>query len=283
MNNKYTDKLLLRLIQGGYTDYEIKEIPYGMQIKVKGGNIRVYENKKGKITLDLSQVKDELLKKYIAGEVDSQDDKLLAPPLIGSDEAGKGDYFGPLCVCAVYADEGMYRELASCGIKDSKKLTDKKIQSLKDDILRICPHYSLIEVKNTAFNDMYKEYQNINIILSKAHASAIKSVYAKCSCKDVLIDKFSTEFRMENELKGIGLNIVQKPKAEQNLAVAAASILARYSYMQRLEKMSEMYNIDFCAGAGAEADMAAKEFCEKYSKEKLYEVCKFNFKNTQKV
>lgn len=286
MNKKYLDSLCAHLESGGYNDYEIKEIPYGVQLKIvnaKNATVRVYENKKGKITLDLSQVKDENIKSFIASFETSSSDNLLNPPLIGSDEAGKGDYFGPLCVCAVYADKKMYDELASCSVKDSKKLTDSKIASLKDDILRICPHHSLIEVKNISFNDMYKKYQNINVILSKAHASALKNVYQKTNCTNILIDKFSSEYRMENELSSLNLNIVQKPKAEQNLAVASASILARYFYMKRLEMLSETYGVDFCAGSGANADIVAKEFCEKYGKDKLYEVCKINFKNTQKV
>ena len=144
---------------------------------------------------------------------------------------------------------------------------------------RVC----VVEVKNRQFNDMHAKVNNINEILAHAHAACIKNLYQKTKCENVLIDKFANEYRMENELRELPLHITQRPKAEQNIAVAAASILARYTYMTRLKSMSEEYGIDFCAGAGTQADICANKFAEIYGKDKLYDICKISYKNTQRV
>ena len=294
MKKEYCDRIIKYLEENNYKITERKEIPYGMQFRVNSNgvknSIRIFENKKKKLTLDLSQVKDNELKikcaEYDCGISENSNkntDIMVSPPLIGSDEAGKGDYFGPLTVCAVYADEKMFSELRAAGIKDSKKLTDKKIDEFKDIIIEICPYYCVVEVKNRQFNDMHAKVNNINEILAHAHAACIKNLYQKTKCENVLIDKFANEYRMENELRELPLHITQRPKAEQNIAVAAASILARYTYMTRLKSMSEEYGIDFCAGAGTQADICANKFAEIYGKDKLYDICKISYKNTQRV
>ncbi len=285
---KYITDLMQFIASEGYLIEKTTEIPYGRQIVVCDSSstdtIRIYQNKKKHITLDASQIKSNKLKALLTDfECSDEDRILLSPPLIGSDEAGKGDYLGPLCVAAVYADEKMFKELVSCGVKDSKKLNDEKISSLREEIVRICPYYSIVIIGNTRFNEMYEKSGNINTILSWAHATAIKNVLKNVKCKNVLTDKFSFEGRLESALKGTEINLVQKPKGEKNAAVAAASILARDTYMKRLLAMSEKYGIKFCAGAGDSADNAARLFVEKYKKNALPEICKISYKNTQKV
>ena len=285
---KYIKDMCAFIAAEGYLCEKTVDIPYGKQIYVSDGIkthlIRVYQNKKGKITLDNSPVKSEALKKLLMDFNCSDEDRiLLRPPLIGSDEAGKGDYIGPLTVAAVYADEKMYDSLITCGVKDSKKLTDDKIEKLQSDIIRICPFYSIIEIGNARFNEIYEKTPNINVLLTWAHAKAIKNVLGQIPCTNVLTDKFSFEGRLENALKDENINLVQKPKGEQNAAVAAASILARYTYMHKLKLMSEKYGVNFCAGAGENADNAAREFVKKHGGNKLAEICKISYKNTQKV
>ncbi len=264
-----------------------RDISYGVQLTFERGGqrdmIRLYENTKGKRSIDTSLTKSDKLKALAGGTHQSAENPLLAPPLIGSDEAGKGDWLGPLTVCALYADEVMYEKLAASGVKDSKKLTPGKIEKLKDEILAVCPHYSIIVITPSEFNRLYEQKKNINLILTAAHAAAIKSVYAKSGCGRVLIDKFAPEYRIAGELGDYPLEIHQENRAEANFAVAAASILARYTYMAKLKQMSEKYGIDFPPGAANAANTAAGQFAAKYGKEFLGDICKISFKNTQKI
>lgn len=287
MDMNYLGSVRERILSAGYEIEEEKEIPYGVQLRVVtpsgASSVRIYQNKKGKITLDTSQIKDDGLLGAVTGEERDRSSLIAPPPLAGSDEAGKGDWFGPLVTACVYADEKMYSELVKIGVRDSKALTDKRIEKLKDDIIKACPVYSIVEVKPASFNAMYDSSPNMNVILGKAHSKAVRSVVERTGCGRVLIDQFTTEDRMKNELCDLGIELIQRHRAEENPAVAAASILARYTYMKRLSDMSSFYGIEFPAGAGDAADAAAAAFAEKYGKDALKDVCKINFKNTDKV
>lgn len=285
------DELAEHISLNGWDILQIKEISYGVQITaVKNdvkSNIRLFMNKKGRITVDFSQVKDEELKltasSFLSYEFKDNNDMIVAPPLIGSDEAGKGDYVGALTVCALYADEDMYNKLISIGVKDSKMLKTEAIKRLATEIMEICPYYSIIQIKNARFNEMYAKMKNMNDIMAWAHATAIKNVYEKVKCKNVLIDKFGTGDKTANLLKGMDIILTQEPKGERNIAVAAASILARYAYLKNLDELSKKFNIDFIPGAGEAADDKVRELYEKYGKEALNEAVKISFKNTEKI
>jgi ribonuclease HIII len=144
MKEDYIDKLTAYLSAHHYTEKDRKQISYGVQLTFTDGaaahTLRGYENAKGRITLDASQIKDEDARLYVASfNPDGNPYPLMEAPLIGTDEAGKGDYFGPLCVCALYADETQYLRLKALGVRDSKTLTDKKIRSLAAQVIETCP------------------------------------------------------------------------------------------------------------------------------------------------
>lgn len=287
MNSNYKKDFLDAMAENGFIPAEEKDISYGVQLTLSDGEndwkVRLFENAKGEHTIDTAGRMPERLMQAIGAFIVNSSDPLLPPPLIGSDEAGKGDWIGPLTVCALYADADMYRKLAAAGVKDSKKLSGKKIEELKDVITSICPHYSVICLMPEAFNKLYAKYGNINVLLAAAHGEAIRSVNGKSGCTDVLIDRFADESRMETELKGIGLSLHQHFRAEANFAVAAASILARYTYISRLNALSGKYGLTLAPGAGDAADAAAAAFAAKYGKERLGEIVKLNYKNTMKV
>lgn len=296
MDAQYLMKLNKYLSGRGFLTGEIKEIPYGVQFYVSDGEkkelIRIYQNTKGKITLDASQIKDADLKQYIQSYDTSGiaingnqviNKIMLAPPLIGSDEAGKGDYFGPLTVAAVYADERQYKALISAGVKDSKLLSDIKISALAKEIVRICPHYSVIAIGNNKFNEFYEKTKNINAVLGWTHGRAIKNILDAVECKNVLVDKFGSTHWIENQLKDYKLNLVQEPKGEQNLAVAAASILARSAFVESMKKLNDAYKMDFPLGASELVDQCGIEFVKKYGAAKLREIAKISFKNTDRI
>jgi len=276
----YIEKIKESIISFGSGITEEKEIPYGLQIKTTSGTVRIYQNKKGKTTLDLSQLKDENLKGVLSGDTSAP---LLSPPLLGSDEAGKGDWFGPLVVACVYADEKMYSALSGLGVRDSKELSDRKIEELKEKIVAVCPVYSVIELSPEKYNAMYEKAGNINTILAGAHAAAVRSVMERSGCKRVLIDQFTTEERMKNALAGSGALLTQAHRAEENMAVAAASILARYVYRKRLTELSEAFGVTLFAGGGAAADEAAAEFLRINGAEALGKAAKLHFRNTERI
>ena len=295
MDNKYIFALQESLIKMGYSILDQQEIAYGVQFYARNDKIkqlvRVYQNTKGKITLDDSQVTDPTLKAILSsykdtntkGQIKSEKYYVFEPPLIGTDEAGKGDYFGPLCVAAVYTDKEQYKQLQREGIKDSKKLNDRTIAELAKKIIRICPHYSVIVVPNKIFNDHYTKVKNINAVLGAAHAQAIKNVLAQIDCRRVLTDKFGSVHWIEDQLTGYNIDLAQETKAEQNIAVAAASILARWTFVEKIKKMSKEYQFKFPLGASAAVDIQGQEFIASYSEEELYKVAKISFKNTERI
>lgn len=285
----YNKKLKEFLSENDYIITEEKNINYGIMYRVKRSResvIRVYQNKKGKITLDTSPVKDEDLL-YILADFSGEEKKdsiLLPPPLIGTDEAGKGDYFSSLIVCGVYADKMQYRELEKLGVKDSKKLTDEKMMEMSTEIIRICPDYALVEFTPEKLTELHSKY-NINELLGMAHARTTAALNKKTGCKNSLSDKFGPENLIEDALRhyGVSINAVQFPRAEVNAAVAAASIIARCKFIKCVNALSEKYNMSFPLGAGDIVDRSGVEFVKKYGSDELKKVSKYFFKNTDKI
>ena len=296
VNQAYLDAICAHFQTCGYHIEGFKDISYGVQFHITKPGIkeliRIYQNTKGAVKLDLSQTKNEEAAQCAASFSITSTDKpesessgyyKMAPPLIGSDEAGKGDYFGFLCVAAVYADESQYAGLRHAGVCDSKNLKDDKIAVLAEKIKTICPMHSVVAIPNLQFNRDYRTLQNINAILGNAHGSVIRDLIDRTDCNRVLTDKFGNTHWVEDALRGYRVQLVQEPKGEQNLAVAAASILARKAFVDSVEQLRETYAFDFPLGAGSIVDECGKRFVERFGREKLNEVAKISFKNTEKI
>lgn len=211
-------------------------------------------------------------------------EELIADGLIGTDEAGKGDYFGPLVCAACYLDSKILKAISNHGIRDSKKISNGRVRILADTLKNLCPH-NIIIIGPEKYNQLYAKMKNLNKLLAWAHAKAIENLLEKVNCKNVLTDQFGRESLVVNFLqeKGKQVNLIQRHKAESNLAVAAASILARAGFLDRLESLSSAYKIDLHPGAGAPTDQAILKFVQKHGREKLPLVAKVHFKNTKKV
>lgn len=206
-------------------------------------------------------------------------------PRIGVDEAGKGDYFGPLSVAAVHVTGSQFDELIKIGIKDSKKLDDKSILKLNEKIQEICAFESVV-IYPLRYNELYKQFKNLNTFLAWGHSKVIENLSKKTNCKDVLIDQFaSSKFVVENAIqrKGLEINLQQRHKAESDIVVAAASIIARAEFLKGMEKMNQFFKINFPKGASSIVKKIAKEFIEKYGINRLNEVAKLHFKTTQEL
>src|ERR1041384_2787469 len=153
-------------------------------------------------------------------------------PHFGVDESGKGDFFGPLVIAGVYVDRGIARKLMDAGVVDSKRITsDARIRALADAIRKIS--LGLLEtvlIGPAKYNQLYDKFGNLNRLLGWGHARVIENLLArKPACPRSLSDQFADARVIKESLMRHGRNIVleQRPRAESDVAVAAASIIAR--------------------------------------------------------
>jgi len=204
---------------------------------------------------------------------------------IGVDESGKGDFFGPLCVAGVRVDEKLEKLFIDAGIRDSKKITDKKILEL-EKIIKANAVHSVVIVSNGKYNELYFKIKNLNRLLAWGHARVIENICENHDCDYALSDQFGDESLIKSALMKNGKNIElrQMVRAESaDVAVAAASVLARAAYVKKMAEMSQTYGINFPKGCAQQVKDAAKEFIAKYGKERLSEVCKTHFKTYKEV
>lgn len=203
---------------------------------------------------------------------------------IGTDESGKGDFFGPLVIAGVQVCEENKNKFINLGIKDSKKLDDKKIKQLAA-IIKANSIHSVIVITPKKYNELYNKFNNLNKLLAWGHARAIENILDKSDCDYALADKFADESLIKNALmeKGKKITLNQMVRAEADIAVAAASVLARAEFVKRMEEMSNTYELTFSKGASSKIIEEAKIFVEKYSKERLNEVAKMHFKTVKEI
>lgn len=210
---------------------------------------------------------------------------------IGTDEAGKGDYFGSLVVAGVYVNPDNHSILHTLGVRDGKQLTDLRVRKLAQEIQRHCDDYiSLVELKpseyNARYNALKKNGQNLNDLLASLHTEVIRNLLNRyVDCRHVLVDRFAKEEVLATQLR-FGTNsrvkLVQIPKAESDIGVAAASIIARNAFLQRLEQLSKDYQIQLPKGAFQVID-AGKQFVEQHGAKALHYVAKQHFRTTMAV
>ena len=200
---------------------------------------------------------------------------------IGVDESGKGDYFGPLVVAACFVGPEHMAELD--GVKDSKKLTDKQSLAIAGKIRATCPH-SIIAIGPAKYNELYAKFANLNKLLAWGHARAIENVLELRPCSLVISDQFADPAGLKRQLfaKGKEVTLESRVRAEADIAVAAASILARAEFLRRLERLGDEFGIELPKGAG-NVIPTAKRFVEKYGRDKLGEIAKLHFKTTLAV
>ena len=202
---------------------------------------------------------------------------------IGTDESGKGDFFGPLVVAALYVDKKIEHKLWLLGVRDSKKISDQKISELANSIRKSFSH-SVGTFSPDKYNKNYKIFNNLNQLLASAHAQVIKNLVEKTGCTVVLADKFGEEELIKNALgESNNFTLIQKNKAEANLAVAGASILARDKFINSLEQLSLKYQMNFPPGASNKVVDAAKRFVKHYGKDNLNAVAKTHFKTIKQL
>ncbi len=206
----------------------------------------------------------------------------------GIDESGKGDYFGPLVIAAVYVAPEQARELLSLGVRDSKAIkSDKKIREIADKIPRIVNYkFALVSIGPEAYNRLYSQIGNVNRMLAWGHARALENLLEKApECRNVLADKFGDERLIQNALlkKGREIELQQRTKAESDIAVAAASIMARNGFVAGMEKLGQEAGMTIPKGANAMVIEAARMIAGRFGVDTLSRFVKMHFQTTAKV
>ncbi len=203
---------------------------------------------------------------------------------IGTDESGKGDFFGPLVIASVMADDLNKEYFINLGVKDSKKLDDKKIIELAAKIKANAIH-SVVVIMPEKYNELYKKFNNLNKLLAWGHARAIENILEKVPCKMAIADKFGDESLIQNALmkKGKNITLKQMVRAETDIIVASASVLARAEFVKRMIALENKYELKFSKGASSKVKDEAKDFINKYNFERLNEVAKLHFKTTSEL
>ncbi|MDC0036734.1 ribonuclease HIII [bacterium] len=286
-----------------------RDINFGLQFLVFKDStsdlIRMYHGKRG-TRIDFSQIKNQRfllqLQTDLAELLDTPapQEPLFDPnekdvealgasakdpdDLIGIDESGKGDYFGPLVVAAVRIDPDTKQKLSGLGIQDSKSMTPAQIKKCATAITKHCQHVVLI-MGNNSYNTVYARYKNLNHMLAWAHMKVLEDALSQGYCPNVLCDQFGNANLLKQSLRAKQLNVTlyQRPRAENNLAVACASVLARNSFVEQLDKMSKHYEVTFPKGASKAVTDTATKFLKTRGEDELFNVAKLHFKTTEHI
>lgn len=205
-------------------------------------------------------------------------------PRIGIDESGKGDFFGPLCVAGVYATSEQIPQLMALGVCDSKKLTDITIRKLAPKIKALCGHHT-IKIGPSKYNQLYAQFKNLNSLLAWGHATTIEALVEGSKCTVVTIDQFADERVVERALaqKKVKVDLTQRHRGEEDIVVAAASILARDTFLQGLEQLGKQFHMELPKGASAATIAAGKRFVQEHGIDALSNVCKMHFKTLDSI
>lgn len=212
---------------------------------------------------------------------------ILLDDQIGSDEVGTGDFFGPICVCAAYVSKKNIARLKALGVDDSKRLSDDQIVQLGRILINEIP-YSQVSLDNEKYNELVDKGMNMNEMKAKLHNQVLKNLHKKYpNIKNIVIDQFLIEksyYKYLKDEKEIVEGITFKTKGESYYpSIAVGSIIARYSFLNKMKAMSDKYDMDIPFGASKKVTEFAKEFVKKYSKEELLKVVKKNFTNLSEV
>ncbi|MDR0355791.1 MAG: ribonuclease HIII [Deltaproteobacteria bacterium] len=206
---------------------------------------------------------------------------------LGTDESGKGDYFGPLVVAGVHANEESTNGLAELGLKDSKLLTDKTVAVMAERIREVvgADHREVVVFPPEDYNALHQKYGNLNLLLAHGHAQVIKSLLQKAPCRAAVVDQFGPErhLRLALRREGAEIELVQTTKAERYLAVAAASILARDEFVRTLSALGASFGLELDKGASSRVDEQAKKILKKFGLSALKKLAKMHFRNSLKA
>ncbi len=274
--------------------FEFREVPYAQFAGAKDKvNVVFYDSGKlvvqGKGTQEFVEfvLEPQILQEAKMGYEEVLNPELLLPR-IGVDESGKGDFFGPLCVAGVYVNAEVIAAWKTAGIRDSKNISsDKKIADLAE-VIRTTPGCvtSVVPIGNEAYNRLYGKIKSVNRLLAWGHARVIENLMGQLHRMNpppvrAISDQFAADKNTVAKAimaLGRGIELVQRHKAEEDLAVAAASILARSEFVTRLAALEKQFRMKLPKGASSAVDAAAKEIVAKHGASGLERVAKMHFR-----
>ena len=293
----------------GWSIADEKEIQSGYQLTVTDGIARIpiaffssgkalIQGKPGALQTELKSWWDTRKTSYAQSLVPAtiQSSFVETPPgesatnfsgmaRIGLDESGKGDDFGPLVIAAVFVDKQTEPQLNALGVRDSKLLTDSRMLVMAEEIKTLCPNL-VVPIEPKRYNELYNRVQNLNRLLGWGHAWTLEKMLEKVSTNLAIVDQFGDESYVRKALreKGQQITLVQRIHAEQDAAVAAASILARAKFVQQMEQLSQRVGKTLPKGASDPAIVTVgRELVAKYGKDILTEIAKLHFKTTELI
>jgi ribonuclease HIII len=216
----------------------------------------------------------------------------------GSDESGKGDYFGPLVVAGVaYRTEEEQNALAKLGVRDCKTLTDAQIIPLANAIQQtLGPKGVVIKLwENTAYNDAIaagkRKGESLNHLMARSHAEVLSRLWQENpECITWVVDRFAANTIVEQTIAKVcpafgkhGETLIEIPKAEAIPVVAAASVMARAAFIQAIADLSQQVGVTLPKGAGSGVEVVARKLVRDHGPEILHRVAKTHFQTTQRV
>jgi ribonuclease HIII len=286
------DELKAFLAEHGFS---FESRPHQVFLARKGtAVVNLYEN--GKIVFGGSDMKlIEEVETHVnsLGALPVEKKTVNLPPLevpfphIGTDEVGKGDYFGPLVTAGVLATAEIARELERIGVKDSKLLSDTTVANKAYQIRKVCglKRFRIVIIPSLRYNILIREMKNVNRLLGWAHARAIEDLLANGEgCSLAVADQFGDPAYIRDSLmaRGRQIELLQTPKAERDVAVAAASILARDTFLRKRDELNRAYGVDFPKGSSNVIEFG-KRLVDDYGPEILPNVAKLHFATTIQI
>jgi len=272
----------------------LTEAPHAhWQAKVPGGSITFYRS--GKLLIQgkgAAEWGETLAPRNVLGTGARFDSALAKHPpggvdvWAGSDESGKGDYFGPLVVCAARVSKEQLGLLDELGVADCKALSDQKVLDATP-LLRAAVDHEVISIGPERYNELYNKMgRNLNRLMAWAHARALENlITASPDIELAVVDRFTPNDRLDRALleNSQKVELIQRPRAEDDPAVAAASIIARGLFLMGLRKLGKQFGMKIPKGAGGPVLAAAKKFLVTYGADDLGQVAKLHFRTTEKV
>lgn len=271
INFEELERLKGYILRTGVKRVQVKN-PYEL-LRIKDGKISIIIYKSGKLVHNNSEESKKILREILKSE--TKYDYML-----GSDETGKGEWYGPLVACCVALEPQLVDTLRMLGVRDSKTIKREKLLDLAEEILKIRPFFRSVILLPETYNKMYSEFasenKSLNDLLAWSHSRAIKDTldalrYSKIR---LVIDKFDVE-KTYRRLYGLDtgkIEIIQKSKGESEIPVATASILAKRTFEKTVDELNDKYNLNLRNITPDEIDSSILPF-----------VAKIHFKNVKKA
>lgn len=260
---------------------EIKETAFGYSSQFEDAAINWYSSEKlllqGKGASDLAE--ELYVRGLICGRLAKESE-----PRIGVDESGKGDFFGPMVAAGALVNPAIEHELVRLGVRDSKTISDSMVETISAQLVKMVPHTKIV-IGPAKYNELHLQMNNVNRILAWAHARAIENLLEKHEARLAVSDQFGDESYLRKALmkKGRKVELLQRPRAEEDLAVAAASIIARAEFLKRMDELSEKAGFALPRGASEQVIAAGKKLVARFGVNRLDQFAKTHFKTMQKL